>query len=264
MPGVVMWEISPRVNGELVPSWPSSAVCPGPVAKAIRVPSPDFHFGKTGLHRHAAGRRIRLDLGGERIVAAGIEEHQLDLGVAHGLVEREIDVDGGAELDVHFRFDVGIDRQQIVGAVHRDAVSGIEEYRDIGALRLLAEFEQPLGHLVAGQVGALDDFEADIAKHARHRLGIDRWIGKLGDILVGAVADDKGDAAVRPGGVGGEHHANQGKNDGEGAHLKSPGGIEYFETATLGAKLHEKTTLRATKNTPTRKSLAAAGTSRRY
>src|SRR5882757_1278618 len=41
-PGVVMWAISARVNGLLVPSWPSSAVCPGPVANAIRVPSPDF------------------------------------------------------------------------------------------------------------------------------------------------------------------------------------------------------------------------------
>ncbi len=160
-----------------------------------------FHLRKPRLHRHAAGGGIRLDLGGERIVAAGIEEHQLDLGVAHGLVEREIDIDRGAQFDIHFRFDVGIDRQQIIGAADGDAVAGIEEYRDVGALRLLAEFEQPLGHLVAGQVSALDDIEADIAKHARHRLGVNRGVGKLGDILVGAVADHKGDAAVGLGGV---------------------------------------------------------------
>ena len=124
-----------------------------------------FHFGKAGLHRHAAGgRRVGLDLGGERIVAAGIEQHQLDLGVAHGLVEREVDVDGGAKLDVHFRFDVGVDRQQIIGAADGDAVAGIEEHRDVGALRLLAEVEQLFRHLVAGEVGAFDHFEADVAQ----------------------------------------------------------------------------------------------------
>ncbi len=135
-----------------------------------------FHFGKAGSDRHAAGRRVRLDLGGERIVAAGVEEHQLDLGVAHGLVERQVDVDGGAKLDVHFRFDVGIDRQQIVGAADGDAVTGIEEHGDIGALRLLAEVEQLFRHLVAGEVGAFDHLEADIAQHARHRLGVDRRV----------------------------------------------------------------------------------------
>ena len=158
-----------------------------------------FHFGKTRLHIDAAGRGVRLHLRGKRIVAAGIEEHQLDLGVAHGLVERKIDVDRRTELDVHFGFDVGVDRQQVVGAADGDAVAGVEEQRDVGALRLLAEFEQPLGHLVAGEVGAFDHLEADIAQHARHRLGVDRRIWKRLNVLVGAVADDKGDAPVGPG-----------------------------------------------------------------
>ena len=81
-------------------------------------------------------------LRGERIVAAGIEEHELDLGVRHGLVERQVDVDRRAKLHVHLGFEVGVDRQEIVGAVDRDAVAGIEEQRDIGALGLLAEVEQ--------------------------------------------------------------------------------------------------------------------------
>ena len=111
-----------------------------------------LHFGKPGLHIDAAGGLGGADFRGERIVAAGVEEHQLDLGVAHGLFEREIDVDGGAELDVHFGLEVGVDGQQIIGAVHRDAVTGIEEQCDIGALGLLAEIQQPLCHLVAGEV----------------------------------------------------------------------------------------------------------------
>ncbi len=136
-----MLAISARVNGLLVPTSPSSAVCPGPVAKAIRVPFAGFHFRQPLLHRDTAGRRIRLDLGREGIVAAGIEEHQLDLGIAHGLFEGEVDVDRAAELDVHFGFQVGVDRQQIIGAVDRDAMAGIEKQRDVGALSFLAEFE---------------------------------------------------------------------------------------------------------------------------
>jgi hypothetical protein len=53
-------------------------------------------------------------------------------------------------------------------------------------LRLLAEVEQFFRHGVAGQVGALDDFEADI----------------------GAVADDEGDAAVGLGRARGKNAAS--------------------------------------------------------
>ena len=41
-PGEAILPISARVNGLLVPTSPSSAVWPGPVANAISVPSPDF------------------------------------------------------------------------------------------------------------------------------------------------------------------------------------------------------------------------------
>ena len=69
-----------------------------------------FHFGQTGLHRSTAHARAGLDLRCKGIVTAGIEEHQLDLGGVHGLVERDIDIDRVTELDIHFEFDVGIDR----------------------------------------------------------------------------------------------------------------------------------------------------------
>ena len=155
-----------------------------------------FHFGQTRLHVDAAGRLGGADLGRERIVAAGVEEHQLDLGIGHGLFEREIDVDGGAQLDVHFGFEVGIDRQQVVGAVNSDAVAGIEEHRDVGALGPLAEVEQLFRHLVAGEVSAFDDLETDIAQDLGHRLGVDRRVRKLRGILVGSVAGHEGDALV--------------------------------------------------------------------
>ena len=155
-----------------------------------------LHFGKTGLHIDAAGGLGGTDFGRERIVAAGVEEHQLDLGIAHGLFEREVDIDGGAQLDIHFGFEVGVDRQQIIGAVHRDAVAGIEEHRDVGAFRLLAEVEQLFRHLVAGEVGPFHDLEADIAQELGHRLGVDRRVRQRRHVLVGAVADHEGDALV--------------------------------------------------------------------
>ena len=111
-----------------------------------------FHFGEARFHRNAAGSLGGADPCRERIVAAGVEKHQFDLGVRHGLLQRDVDIDGGAELDVHLRFEVGIDRQQIIGAVNGDAVAGVIEQRDVGAFGLLAKLEQPLGHLVAGEV----------------------------------------------------------------------------------------------------------------
>ncbi len=164
--------------------------------KCDQRPLARLHLGEAACDSHRARRLGRADLGRERIVAAGIEENQLHLGVGHGLLERQVDIDGRAELDVHLGFEVGIDRQQIVAAVHRDAMAGIEKQRHIGAFALLAEFEQLRRHRVAGEIAALDDLEADIAKHPRHRLGVDRRVRELRNILVGGIADHEGDALV--------------------------------------------------------------------
>ncbi|MHC2686353.1 hypothetical protein ACVJDU_007917 [Bradyrhizobium diazoefficiens] len=155
-----------------------------------------LHLGKAARDIDRPRRPGRADLCGEGIVAAGIEEHQLHLGIRHGLLQRQIDVDGSAQLDVHLGFEVGVDRQQVIGAVHSDAVAGIKEKRHIGAFALLAELEQLRRHGVAAEVAALDHVEADIAQHPCHRPGVDRGVWKLWDILVGGVADHEGNALV--------------------------------------------------------------------
>ena len=190
-----MCVISARVKGLVVALAAVERGLAGAGGKRDQRAFAGLHLGKALSAPRRCGSRS-LDLGGKRIVAAGIEEHQLDLGVAHGLVERQVDVDRRAELDVHLGFDVGVDRQQVVGAADRDAVAGVEEHGDVGALRALAEIEQLLGHLVAGEVGAFDDLEADIAQRGGHRLGVHRRVRKLGHVLVGAVADHEGDALV--------------------------------------------------------------------
>jgi len=181
-----------------------------------------LHFGQARLHVDAAGGLGGTDLCRERVVTAGVEEHQLDLGVAHGLLERDVDIDGGAELDVHFGFEIGIDRQQIVGAVDRDAVAGIEEQRDIGAFRLLAEFEQLFRHPVAAEVGAFHHLEADIAQHPGYRPGVDRRVGQGCDIPVGAVADHEGDPLVGEGRTAADENSCDRECCDQEAHFHSP------------------------------------------
>jgi hypothetical protein len=97
---------------------------------------------------------------------------------------------------VHLGFDVGVDRQQVVGAVNGDAMAGIIEHGYVSALRALAEIEQFFGHLVAGKIDAFNHLEADVTQNSRHRLGIDRRIWKLCHVLVSAIADDEGDTFV--------------------------------------------------------------------
>ena len=168
-----------------------------------------LHLGQAACDADRPRRPGRADFRREGIVAAGIEEHQLHLGIRHGLLEREVDIDRRAELDVHLGFQVGVDRQQIIGAVHRDAVAGIKEQRHIGAFALLAELEQLRRHGVAAEVGALDHVEADVSQHPRHRPGVDRRVRKLRDVLVGGVADHEGDAPVGVRRVAGEQEGRK-------------------------------------------------------
>jgi hypothetical protein len=101
-------------------------------------------------------------------------------------------------------------------------VAGIEEQRDVGALRLLAEVEQPLGHLVAREIGAFDHFEADIAERAGHRLCVNGRIRERSDILVGAVADHESDTLLGICGAGRKGHADYRQNEGWVAHQENP------------------------------------------
>src|SRR6185503_8121040 len=85
--------------------------------------------------------RARAEAAGQRIVAAGIEEHQVDrvAGELH-LAENA----GGADrlqLDVAFSLDLGADRQQKILTVDLHAVAGVVEQADAvwsGRAQLLA------------------------------------------------------------------------------------------------------------------------------
>jgi hypothetical protein len=87
-------------------------------------------------------------------------------------------------------------------------MAGIKEHRNIRALGFLAEFEQPLGHLVAGKVDALNDVETCVPEHAGHRLGIDRRVWERRYVFIGAIAYDKGNPPVSFGGIRTHQHAD--------------------------------------------------------
>jgi len=77
-----------------------------------------------------------------------------------------------------------------------NAVAGVEEQRESAPCRLLAEVEQPLGHLVAREIGALDTSNPTLRKRRGYRLRIDRRVRQRRNVLVGAVTDDKGNTLV--------------------------------------------------------------------
>src|SRR5690348_9415225 len=87
--------------------------------------------------------------GGERVVAAGIEEYHRDAAVALELFEHEVELDG-LEVEIGIRLELGVHRREEVLAVDLEAVPGIEEKTDVGAGELGCELSDALLHLVLG------------------------------------------------------------------------------------------------------------------
>jgi hypothetical protein len=104
-------------------------------------------LGRKRNQRPDRRRHLRQTAGGrthavvpERIVAAGVEQHQVDPGAGFfHLVENA----GGADhlrKDIGFVLRMGIDRHQIIEAVRLHAMAGVIKQRDVGAGQFLAEF----------------------------------------------------------------------------------------------------------------------------
>ena len=192
MPGRSMCFSSAAVNGLLVPE-PSSATLPGWVAKATSVPSPGSDAGETAAHRARARAHGARQVLGQRIVPAGIEEHQVGLGAALHLLQHQIDRHG-LEVEIALGVETGIDRGDVVLPRHLQAMAGIEEQRHVGAAQGL--LERADGLLGGGpvEVASLDDLEAETSQRHRHAAGIVGRIGELHRVLIGRVADHQRDA----------------------------------------------------------------------
>ena len=86
-----------------------------------------------------ARRRRPQAASAERIVAAGVEDDEVELRArALHLAQHQIDIHH-LKIDIGLARRVGVDRHQIIRAAHLDAVTGVIEQRDIRSLDLLAE-----------------------------------------------------------------------------------------------------------------------------
>ncbi len=109
------------VKGLLPPAVPSSAVARGSVAKAIRMPEADcVSIAVRPRVRRATWRRAGARKG---LVAAGVEDDDVDALVALHLAQHELDVDR-LEVEIGLRPQRGVDRQEVVLVADGDAVAG--------------------------------------------------------------------------------------------------------------------------------------------
>jgi len=114
---------------------------PGEVAYAIKVP--------VGASIDARPPPTLAEASLERVVAAGIEDHQVDPALGHRhLVDHRVDVDPPSRRTVCSGRDLGVDRHQIIVPAHLQAVAGVVEQAD----RILAEL---VGELADGALHRL-------------------------------------------------------------------------------------------------------------
>jgi hypothetical protein len=126
------------------------------VAKAMKVP-----VGASICARPVCRlRKLRC----ERIVAAGVEDHDVErvLRRVHHR-QHQVDVDR-AELDLVFARDVGVHRDEVVAAPGLDAVSGVVEQAHTPFRDLVAEGADRALHSCLRRVLHQDDFEAGAAE----------------------------------------------------------------------------------------------------
>ena len=136
-------------------------------------------------------RRRRRHGARKRVVAAGIEHDELQLlrsvDRRHHLIQRH-----GFEQHVAVGGEFGVHRNQIIDAVHLDAVTRIIHHRPVRSVGCGGEAAQRLDHLVARHVDRQRHIvKADGAQCRRHFLRVAARIFQNGNRSVGGIADDQ-------------------------------------------------------------------------
>ena len=171
---------------------------------------PGLHVLVRGDGDHAArvvGLRGIAAARPERIVAAGVEDDQPDLGdgrdgLAH-IFQRQR---RGLQRIERGRIRIG--RQQPVLARYLDAVAGKIDQRHIGAGAVVAEILERAPHPLEVAVGLQRHLEAELLQHVADRLGIVDGVVELADVLVAVLADDQRHAPFGQRRAGNEHEAH--------------------------------------------------------
>ena len=144
---------------------------------------------------------------GKRIVAAGVENHKPQLlgrlDSDQDAVERQSFV-----IDVCVAFQPCIHRNQVISAVHLDAVAGVIDDCDIGIARAVGKIAQCAPGLGGGEIPAgIDDIKARVFQRRRDPGTVVNGIGQRRDIPVGRIAQHQRHALF---GKGGFAHQQEG------------------------------------------------------
>ena len=157
-----------------------------------------------------------LDLAGERVVAAGVEDDEPQaLGPLQG-VEDAIQRDR-LVIGVALVHQLGVRGDQVIRVADLDAVAGIVDDGDLRVGdRVLELADRALEFQVARVVARRHHVEPGAAEQVGHRVGVAHRVGQLRHVLVAADADDERDAA--PFGVGrlGEQRQQDADEEGDG------------------------------------------------
>ena len=122
--------------------------------------------GRGGVARqsHRASQGCR-----QRIVAAGVQEHQIDPAAHSG---HHVAQFHGAAPDIQLPLQPRIHRHQVVRAIHLQAVTRVEEQRHVRIPRPLLEHAHLVEQALAVEIGRRDDVEAEPAQHGGHVPGV--------------------------------------------------------------------------------------------
>ena len=157
-------------------------------------------LGKAAADR--ARRQRVLHVAREWIVAAGVEDHQAKL---LGRLDRDQDAVQRKRLvvDVGVALELGVHRNQVVGAVDLHAMAGIIDHRDVGIARAVFEIAQHAPRVERRQIVAGDDdVEAGALERRRHHGSIIDRIRQRRHVLIGRIAEDQRHALVGQSGFG--------------------------------------------------------------
>ena len=137
--------------------------------------------------RRAAQRKGPRQRARQGVVAAGVKDDD-----AHGRIRRErgehrLDRNR-ARLKLRRLLQFGIHGNEVVAPVHLQAVTGIEDQRDVGVVGGLRELVEKLGHPCFVQIRSLDHRETGAAQRVCDKLAVGGRVWKGDGMGIGAVA----------------------------------------------------------------------------
>ena len=131
----------------------------------------------------------------ERIVAAGVEDDDVDAVLPLHFLEQERDADR-VQIKVGRTFQDDVGRDEVVLLIDRDPVAGIVNDRRLGAGERGGELGDFPAHLVDVEIVAVDHLKAELAETVGDRSCVEDGVIETNGVLIGPVPDHQRDALL--------------------------------------------------------------------